>query len=269
MAFALGAGIGSGLGYKMGSTQVAVYTNDVSVRRSPGSVDPAAAESTELSRQSDAQSGLPLSLLEERLVEFEQRLLDLESVRGGHESDVASPEPSTIGTRQAANELQSQLLNNGFSQGEYDVIANTRDELQLKRLQLRDKAIREGWFRSERWVDQSRVLNADSALRTKLGDERFEDYLTASGRNNRVKIDDVMAGSAAQQAGILPGDVIYRYADQRVYLSAELRNMTTAGEAGETTALTVLRNGEQLDLSVPRGPLGVMISGIAISPGNQ
>ena len=260
----------------MGSSEVAVYTNAVPAQSPSGSPDEAtdivAESAQQIARQSELSVSSFQAALEQRfdarLEGIERRITLLESTRSGDESDTLAGVESVADPQQAANELQTQLLNSGFSQGEYDLIANTREELQLKRLQLRDQAIREGWFRSESWTLQSRALNADTALRKKLGDERFDDYLTAIGRSNRVKIDDVMTGSAAQLAGILPGDLIYRYADQRVYLSAELRNMTTAGEAGETTALTVLRDGELLDLSVPRGPLGVMISGIAISAGN-
>ena len=71
-----------------------------------------------------------------------------------------------------------------------------------------------------------------------------------------------MSGSAAQQAGVNAGDVISRYADITIYNVGELRAATTDGVRDEVVTLSVIRNNDELELFVPRGPLGVTVSGI-------
>ena len=65
--------------------------------------------------------------------------------------------------------------------------------------------------------------------------------------------------SAAAEARLAPGDVIYSYADRRIFSGGELRDETTAGTAGETTPVDVVRDDESLRVYVPRGPLGVIL----------
>lgn len=263
IAFAMGAGIGSGFGYKTGSSRVEVFSQG---SNSPLQLEEPAKSITGYAGSDDEQY-LILSTLQERIESLELRLDSLQ-LQVTDVSQALSNVPT--GTALPAGdqtqdllrgELRTQLQSAGFTDSEYEVISATRNQLRLKRLQLRDKAIREGWFRTDSWSMQVRELDPDTALRRTLGDQRFDDYLVASGRNNRVRVDELMTGSAAELAGLLAGDLIHRYADARVFNSYELRRLTSDGLAGENTALTVLRDGELIDLVVPRGPLGVIISG--------
>lgn len=271
LAFSIGAGVGSGLGYRMGSSQIAVYTNQFPHLRQGEKGERASELFTELQAQPESPVQHSVGLLHEKLSAIEQRVVSLEQERDGtteitsQTGLVSAAQINTSGSEL----LLAQLQNAGFNENEVEEISAKRDQLRLKRLQLRDKAIREGWFRSESWVRQVRDLDADAEVRKTIGDQRFDDYLVATGRTNRVRIDELMTGSAASQAGLLPGDLIHRYADSRVFTGAELRGLTTGGRFGENTALTVLRNGELIDLTVPRGPLGVTISGFTLSTTNQ
>ncbi len=255
----------------MGSSQIAVYSNEVAPHQhAEFSESVPAVVPAEKSDQNDAQAPFSLSTFDKKLSDIERRLASLEIDR--LESTPPDSSESVRGPQdlpRSGDQLQNQLRRAGFSDSEVGVISATRDELRLRRLQLRDTAIREGWFRTDTWDSQVRELDSDSELRKTLGDQRFDDYLLATGRNNRVKIDELMTGSVAEQAGLLAGDLIHRYADVRVFNSSELRSLTTAGQAGASTALVVLRNGELVDLTVPRGPLGVMISGAAINNTDQ
>jgi hypothetical protein len=257
VAFALGAGIGSGFGYQMGSNRIEVYTGSPESQPEPPTVrlpvqtPDSVAESLHESRIAD---------LERRVAMFEHALTADTSAGESTNTEPDALEDSAVPSD--SDQLLSQLERAGFSEAEYGQIQATRDRLRLQRLQLRDKAIREGWFRSEAWSRQLEEIDPDTELRESLGDERFDEYLLATGQNNRVKVEELMAGSAAEQAGLEAGDLLYRYADVRVFSSTELRRLTTGGQAGENTAVTVLRNGELVDLSIPRGPLGVIITGV-------
>lgn len=271
VAFSLGAGIGSGLGYRMGSSQIAVYTSGVSQLPVSDPVtnsvtNPVSGDSTiALREQLDTHERVADDLLNQ-LMGLERRVVSLEATREAPQPVQATPPSEFVpAIVSRSEELQDQLQTAGFTDSEFDVISSMQDQLRLKRLQLRDKAIREGWFRTDDWSRQVRELDTDSELRKTLGDERFDDYLMATGQNNRVKVDELMAGSVAEQAGLVAGDLVYRYADLRVFSSGELRMLTTGGQLGENTALTVIRDGELVDLTVPRGPLGVMISGVALT----
>ncbi len=53
--------------------------------------------------------------------------------------------------------------------------------------------------------------------------------------------------------------MILRYGQQRIFSPAELREATADGTAGESTAVAVLRDGQETQVYVPRGPLGIRI----------
>ncbi|MGB5602311.1 MAG: PDZ domain-containing protein, partial [Gammaproteobacteria bacterium] len=134
-------------------------------------------------------------------------------------------------------------------------------------LELRDRAIREGYLGTSRY---SRELNAlleqDVSLREEVGDDAYDRYLYATGQSNRVNITSVMPGSPAEQAGIKSGDVVLSYADSQLFNWSELQAATTDGERGEYVNVTVLRNGQRVNLWLPRGPLGVRLSSLRLQP---
>ena len=208
------------------------------------------------------EATIPRELLQpliNRLEQAEERIADLEealaSVEASHPQAIQPPVEPPVST-------ESDLLNSGFDPFTVDEIQSIRNEAQLQRLDLRDRATREGWVNSDRFRELFRELNRDNRLRAALGDENYEKLLLAEGRNNRVRIDSVIANSAAEIAGIESGDVLLRYADDRIFTFGDLRAATTAGERDEPVSVSVVRNGDTLDFVVPRGPLGVTISGV-------
>ena len=76
---------------------------------------------------------------------------------------------------------------------------------------------------------------------------------------NRVAIESVLDASPAQPAGLQTGDIVLRYAGERIFAKADLVRAVDAGQAGGTVSLVVLRDGEDHDLSVPAGRLGIRI----------
>ena len=84
--------------------------------------------------------------------------------------------------------------------------------------------------------------------------------LFATDQPNRVRVNSVIGGSAAELAGIRDGDMVLSYAGERVFKPVDLRRATQSGVRGERVRIVVDRSGERLYLTVPRGPLGVRMA---------
>ena len=134
-------------------------------------------------------------------------------------------------------------------------------QTELERLELRDLALREGWFGSDRYREElNRIQTEAPKLRTELGDELYDRYLYAMGEQNRIRVSSVIPGSAAEDAGLRPGDMIETYEGAHIFGFGELRSATSAGERGELVAVQVRRaDGSRMQAWVPRGPLGVRL----------
>jgi len=141
------------------------------------------------------------------------------------------------------------------------------DQWTLQRLELVDQATREGWRRSDEFDERLDVLREQKPdIREELGEQSYDRYLFAAGDFNRVEITSIIDGSAAQLAGIQNGDLVLSYADKRVFSMRELQSATSAGSRGESIQVQVIRNGELLSVDLPRGPLGVTLSGKRVEP---
>jgi len=149
------------------------------------------------------------------------------------------------------------LVDAGIAAPEAERLRERYENEQLDELYLRDVATREGWISTQRYRKEMQRLKED--LRVDLGDDDYDRVLYASGRNNRVAVDDILQNSAAETAGMRKGDVIVRYDGERVLTPRDLMAATMKGTADSTTAVDVLRGTQTLRFYVPRGPLGVRI----------
>lgn len=146
-------------------------------------------------------------------------------------------------------------------------IVRRRNEIDLKLLELRDRASRDGYYGSERYTQEANALNEMSkSLREEIGDEYYDSFLYASGRSNRVRAASVMMGSPAETAGMKDGDLIINYDNTRMFNWNELQEATSRGERGEYVNVTVLRDGQLLNLWLPRGPLGIRLGSARVQP---
>jgi S1-C subfamily serine protease len=66
-----------------------------------------------------------------------------------------------------------------------------------------------------------------------------------------------MAGSAGQAAGLQPGDQVVSYGGERVFSTSDLNQLILDGAPGQTVVVDVLRDGQQIQVYVPRGPIGI------------
>jgi S1-C subfamily serine protease len=101
------------------------------------------------------------------------------------------------------------------------------------------------------------IVDTDATLRTELGDQDYERYLEATGRPTTVGVFNVIAGSPGERAGLKPGDQIVSYAGERIYDVRDLNDRTFKGTPGESVMVEVVRDGQNLQLVVPRGPIGI------------
>ena len=182
-------------------------------------------------------------------------------------STAAAPEPQVQEKQQTGVLTLESLVEAGIDQAQADYILQRQNQLDMQRLELRDRAIREGTLGDKNYVDALRELNQNTPkLRDEVGDDVYDRYLYAQGQHNRVVVTSVIPGSAADQAGVREGDMILNYGESRVFTWPELRQATTEGYLGEYITLRVQRDQQTLSMLVPRGPLGVRMKSTSKPP---
>lgn len=186
-----------------------------------------------------------------------------------NEADAAGQSRRGMGGfgRPDSNQQYQGLLAAGVDPVLAENIKQRNDQWALARLDLLDTAEREGWRGSEEFGAKMRDLREQRVdLREELGDLPYDNYLYLSGENNRVRVDSTITGSVAQQSGLQQGDLILSYAGNRIFTHWQLQGATRDGLRGETVSLAVQRGGQYLNFDIPRGPLGVSLSGIRVDP---
>ena len=150
-----------------------------------------------------------------------------------------------------------RLVAGGFTEGRAKQILEYEDEIRMVALQAEYDARRNGevfnpWDRAQEYQD---------GLRERLGDAEYEKYLTAQGGQASITVREVIGSSPANQAGLRPGDRILSYDGERVFGMNDLKSMAFSGDPGEDVIVDIERNGQRMQLVLPRGPLGITGSG--------
>lgn len=149
------------------------------------------------------------------------------------------------------------LVNGGFSEDEARRILRQESEAEFRAMQLAWEAQQQG----EAVDPFDSMFAAQDLLRAELGDAEYERYLSASGQPTSVQVTRVLDGSPASSIGLEPGDQIVSYDGQRIFDVADLRRLTLDGRPGEDVIIEIDRDGVRMQLSVPRGPVGISGSG--------
>jgi C-terminal processing protease CtpA/Prc len=208
--------------------------------------------------------------LHQRITKLEQSIIGIHSKLENFEKNKAKTHASTeanIFSRAYDPLTKRRLTDAGIDDQLAADIIQQQDESEYKKLDLKDRAVREGFINTPRYRKELRALNTQvKTLRKDLGDDTYDRYLYASGRPNRVSVISVMQGSPADQAGFETDDMILSYADNNVFQWNEINKLSTQGLRGESIIVNVLRNGELLSISVPRGPLGVKLKPAVSEP---
>jgi hypothetical protein len=155
--------------------------------------------------------------------------------------------------RQAEREI-ARLVDAGITRDRAEHIRRRSDELQYEVMQAQFQARRAG-------QPVESVPTRDQMLRRELGDAEYEQLLRATGRLTDVNVTNVISGSPAERMGLKPGDRIVSYAGTRLFEIGELNNLTSQGYPNETVVVEIMRDGQFLQLTLPRGPLGVIVQG--------
>ena len=145
--------------------------------------------------------------------------------------------------------LIERLTAAGFPPDRAEWINRRTEELRMQALQEQYDARREG-----------RAPAGDlgvTTLRTELGEADYERYRAAMGQPTSVGVADVLASSPAERAGLMSGDEIVAYGGKRVFDVGELNALTLEGTPGESVVLDVRRDGQNVQLVMPRGPIGI------------
>ncbi len=236
----------------------------------PADAVPVITENTE-----DYEARIRIAALETELAALNHRLALLESSASPKEEPPATAPAATAQTTEFAGTDDSisvveGLVAAGLNSVRAEEIARRISESQLKRLELQDKAIREGYIGSKRYREELTAIRDEQVqVRDTIDESTYDRYLYFSGQSNRVAVSSVMLGSAAESSGIQAGDVLLSYEDDALYKPGDIRGLTSQGEKDELVDLTLLRDGNRMTVSIPRGPLGVRLSAIRINPDNN
>jgi len=245
------------LGANGGVDEEAVAVGELETLRE--ALDTAEAERSQL-------AGILLAL-NRRVETLETRPAALADASPGEAGEQGALPSGADGEIIVAGEPDDTLVAAGLDPQSAAEIRRRRDAFQLARLELADQAAREGWFESERFDERLEELEQSRPdLREELGDDLYDRYLFEEGDNNRVGIAQIIAGSQASEAGLVPGDLVLSYAGERVFRMRDLQAATRQGQRGESVQLVVLRDGELVAVDAQRGPLGVTLEGQRLPP---
>lgn len=152
------------------------------------------------------------------------------------------------------------LIENGYSDDEAKRLLKIESDAQFEVMQTIHEARRNG----ESLNLFSNSLNAQTTLRSKIGDAEYERFLLAQGQRTNVQIASVLDGAPGSKAGLRPGDEIISYNGERTFSMMDLRELTMGGEVGENAIIEIDRNGVRMQLSIPRGPIGMNGNGASV-----
>lgn len=215
------------------------------------------------------------SLLD-RVTALEQRAIDASHEATGtptvqpdsppEDSDDAEPRTqatSTFGFRQQRflegqqrrqRMMSDRLREAGWTDDEIASVEQTQMQVALDLEQQEYEAMRRAL---EEDPDRAnRFQSRQQALRDSLGDDKYEQYIEATGRPASAQVNIVLEGSTAAAAGLQPGDQIRSYGSERVFNDRDLMYAIARSDPGGSVTIEVERDGATFHVTVPSGPLG-------------
>ncbi|WP_193164586.1 PDZ domain-containing protein [Microbulbifer hainanensis] len=165
---------------------------------------------------------------------------------------------------QQYREMQlKRLIDAGLNPDRAEYILDKQERFQYEHMKiayqyrhLRDKSSEEAAELREQLDIYS---NPRKMFEHQLSPQEFELYLDANGGRQEMRIDNVVSGTPASEAGLHPGDKIVTYNGERVFHMGDLRSQIYKVEPGKTVTIEVQRAGSSgtETLYVPSGPLGI------------
>jgi hypothetical protein len=152
-----------------------------------------------------------------------------------------------------------RLMAAGFSRDRIAWIQQRREELQAQQEQFWKEQKDKG-----RPIDvnmaSAYMFDPDLDLRTEIGDDEYAKYRQALGRPVGIGILQVQPNTSAAGAGIKLGDQIVAYGGRRVYNVYMLNSLVAESSSSGVVTVDVLRDGQVIQLVLPRGPLSGLVS---------
>jgi hypothetical protein len=159
-----------------------------------------------------------------------------------------------------------RLAGAGLAERDVEDLRRLFEEVELERLYVQNQATREGWDRARLAEELTALGDRTRGVRESYGDETYDWFLYAADRTNRVRVESVLGGSAADEAGLRAGDVILSYDGQRIFKPGALVRGTLQGRLGDRVEVVVQRGGATQTVSVPVGPLGIRLGRATVRP---
>ena len=156
-----------------------------------------------------------------------------------------------------------RLIDAGLNPDRAEFILDKQERFQYEHMKiayqyrhLRDKSSEEAAELREQLDIYS---NPRKMFEHQLSPQEFELYLDANGGRQEMRIDNIVSGTPAAEAGLHPGDRIVSYNGERVFHMGDLRSQIYKVEPGKTVTIEVQRAGSSgtETLYVPSGPLGI------------
>lgn len=281
IAVGVGAGIGAFTAGRMASDD---SSNDYLSKRVTESLAErlTRGESGELSPEQVAQVVESLmQILNEEISErqvlaeqLEEMRLEMTELQQNLRARVEAAFPANPGitvSQQAGGQIdqsiEGRLAASGFTPQQFEALRRREEGAQMRQIELNDRARREGWINSPRYFEEFNTLTSGTdSIRLELGDDAYDRYLFVSGRPNRTTVGLVIATSPAERAGFQPGDVIRSYGGERVFSSAQLIKLRSAGDKGVSVIVEIIRDGELMQITIPRGPMGIQSRPDVVDP---
>ena len=196
--------------------------------------------------------------------QLEQLQAEVEEIQANRRVGVEGASSERVVSLQA---IEDRFTEMGFMWQDRESIRHLEAVTRVRAVELNDLARREGWINSPRFSEEMEALSTfDNPIRDELGDDGYDRYLFAKGRPNRVVVGSVMETSQAQNAGFKPGDVIERYDGERVYSNLHLVRLRSSGELGTPIIVEITRDGQPMQITIPRGPMGMGAGAEQVDP---
>ncbi|NNF40434.1 MAG: hypothetical protein HKN64_03575 [Woeseiaceae bacterium] len=177
--------------------------------------------------------------------------------RAERQGDRRPPRDFASMVRNYQERRRKAMVDGGFTDDEARRVLSQESRAQYQAMQAAHEATRRG-----ETVDPSSDMTGPQALlRAELGDDDYARYLEAQGQPTAIEVTQVLEDSAGRLAGLQSGDRIVGYAGERVFHVEDLRKLTLQGNLGEDVVIDIERDGVRMQLSVPRGPVGISGSG--------
>ena len=191
-------------------------------------------------------------MLTQQLEQLQAEVKELQIERRGGNKRVSA------GRAAAMQAMEDRYTEMGFTWQERETIGSLEAATQVRRVELDDLARREGWINTSRYNEEMEVLSTfDNPIRDELGDGGYDRYLYALGRPIRVVVGSTLETSQARIAGLKRGDVIVRYGGEPVYSNMHLVRLRSSGKSGAPIIVEITRDGQPMQITMPRGPMGM------------